>query len=108
MKRMADIVLFQKGELDRRRFLAAGTLLVGAHLVGAAMCAASAEEKIVPVYQVDLDELVKAFPSNGSNPTSLPPLLRHFGEWLAGKPWRSVGAFDLGVEWSDSHLQGGE
>lgn len=95
--------------LDRRRFLAAGTLLLGAHFAGMGMPAASAEESNVPVYRVDLDELVKAFPRGaGDPPPSLPTLLRRFGEWLAGKPWRSVGAFDLAVEWSDMHFPGGE
>jgi len=35
---------------------------------------------------------------------TLPPLLRRFGGWMAGKPWRSLGAFDLSTEWSDSHF----
>ena len=67
---------------------------------------AKAEEK-APVYQVDLSELVKAFPGQPGS-VSLPPLLRRFGEWMSGKPWRSIGAFDLSVQWSDNHFPGGE
>ena len=61
----------------------------------------------MPTYEVDLDELRRAFP-NRSGPASLPALLTRFGKWLGGKPWRSVGSFDLALQWSDSGFPGGE
>jgi len=85
--------------------LAAGASLVAMSVAGGRARAAEAQEQAV--YQVDLDELVKAFPGQ-VRPASLPPLLARFGGWLAGKPWRSVGAFDLTVEWSDAGFPGGE
>jgi hypothetical protein len=95
--------------LNRRRIMTACASLMAMRAVRKATWTtiAEAQEKKVTAYQVDLDELVKAFP-NQADASSLPPLLRRFGGWMAGKPWRSIGAFDLAVRWSDLNLQGGE
>jgi len=91
--------------VSRRKIVAACASLIG-------MCvfrkgAWAAEAGRTPVYEVDLNELAKAFPGQ-PGAVSLPPLLRRFGEWMSGKPWRSIGAFDLDVRWSDDHFPGGE
>jgi hypothetical protein len=93
--------------LDRRTIIAAWACFMGMHVVRSATRTALARETAVPVYHVDLDELVKAFPRPADS-SSLPPLLDRFGKWMAGKPWRSIGAFDLAVQWSDIHFAGGE
>lgn len=91
--------------LSRRKIMAVCASLIG-------MCVSrkgawAAEAGRTPVYEVDLNELAKAFPGQ-PGAVSLPPLLRRFGEWMSGKPWRSIGAFDLDVRWSDDHFPGGE
>jgi hypothetical protein len=91
--------------VSRRKIVAACASLIG-------MCvfrkgAWAAEAGRTPVYEVDLNELAKAFPGQ-PGAVSLPPLFRRFGEWMSGKPWRSIGAFDLDVRWSDDHFPGGE
>ncbi len=50
-----------------------------------------------PPYHVDLDGIRRAFPP-GTEP---PPLLLDFAAWLAGRPWGSVGCFDLVGQFSD-------
>jgi hypothetical protein len=93
--------------LNRRKIIAVCASVMGIHAVRKAAWTADAQAKKKTAYQVDLDELVKAFPSQAGS-ASLPPLLRRFGEWMAGKPWRSIGAFDLAVRWSDLNVPGGE
>lgn len=93
--------------LNRREIIAACAALVGTRAVRRGVRAAETEKKPVETYQVDFDELVKAFP-NGTDPSSLPPLLARLGEWMNGKPWRSIGAFDLALRWSDTHFPGAE
>ena len=92
---------------SRRDVLAACASIVGMRALGEASWAAKAQERAVAVYQVDIEELGQAFPG-GSDMSRLPRLLVRFGEWLAGKPWRSVGGFDLDVRWSDLGFAGGE
>ncbi|KQP24670.1 hypothetical protein ASF27_11340 [Methylobacterium sp. Leaf102] len=49
------------------------------------------------VYKVDEADIRRAFP-----PSLEPPgLLMEFGQWLAGRPWGSVGCFDLAGSWAD-------
>lgn len=44
-------------------------------------------ENIVHTYQVDLDDLARAFPERfRSAEEPIPPLLRTFGNWFDGKP----------------------
>src|SRR5258708_5667306 len=92
---------------NRRMILGACASFMGMHLLGKGASIARAQERAVAAYDVDLEELVKAFPAEGGSP-SLPTLLARFGGWMAGKPWRSIGAFDLTVEWSDAHFPGAE
>src|ERR1700735_738083 len=82
--------------LNRRKLMAACAFFIGIPVVRNGACPTLAQESVVATYQVDLDELLKAFP-NRAHSSSPPPLLARFGEWLSGKPWRSVGAFDLAV-----------
>lgn len=49
------------------------------------------------VYRVDEEDIRRAFPP-GLEP---PALLVAFGRWLAGRPWGSVGCFDLVGNWTD-------
>jgi hypothetical protein len=92
--------------VSRRKIMTACASLIGTCVLRKREWTAKAEEK-APVYKVDLSELVKAFPGQPGS-AALPPLLRRFGEWMSGKPWRSIGAFDLSVQWSDNHFPGGE
>jgi hypothetical protein len=48
-------------------------------------------------YHVDLDSVRRAFPPA----TEAPALLVDFASWLAGRPWGSVGCFDLAGRFSD-------
>jgi hypothetical protein len=50
-----------------------------------------------PPYHIDLDSVSRAFPP-GTEP---PPLLLDFAAWLTGRPWGSVGCFDLIGQFSD-------
>src|SRR6516225_4403883 len=93
--------------LSRRSIVAALAAVAGGSLLARRPPIAKAEEQAMPTYEVDLDELRRAFP-NRSGPASLPALLTRFGKWLGGKPWRSVGSFDLALQWSDSGFPGGE
>ena len=93
--------------LNRRKLMAACAFFIGIPVVRNGACPTLAQESVVATYQVDLEELLKAFPNRALS-RSLPPLLARFGEWLSDKPWRSVGAFDLAVQWSDAHFLGGE
>jgi hypothetical protein len=93
--------------ISRRKIMAACASFIGLHVLQRRAWAAEAQGRAAATYQVDLGELIKAFPSEAGSP-ALPTLLSRFGEWMAGKPWRSIGAFDLAVEWSDGHIRGGE
>ena len=93
--------------LNRRKIIAAGaSSFLGGHVASVGTRAAQAQVRAV-TYRVDLDDLAKAFPRRAGS-GSLPPLLRRFGEWMAGRPWQSIGAFDLAVRWSDLNFPGGE
>jgi hypothetical protein len=92
--------------LNRREFMATCASLAALPFPPGAIAAAKAQEKSV-TYQVNFDELAKAFPGSGGA-SALPPLLHHFGEWMRGKPWQSIGAFDLSPEWSDARFPAGE
>src|SRR5215471_4547039 len=50
-----------------------------------------------PSYRVDLESIRKAFPLQ----LDAPPLLIDFANWLDGRPWGSVGCFDLVGNFSD-------
>lgn len=56
-------------------------------------------------YSPRKDDLIKAFPERISTP---PALLLAFADWLAARPWGSVGAFDLSPGWADHMIFGGE
>jgi hypothetical protein len=51
-----------------------------------------------PCYHIDLDSIRRAFPP-GTEP---PPLLLDFAAWLTGRPWGSVGRFELVGQFSDA------
>jgi hypothetical protein len=51
-----------------------------------------------PSYRIDLDSIRRAFPPG----TEAPPLLIDFARWLEGRPWGSVGCFDLVGQFSDN------
>ena len=89
--------------LDRRNILKAGASLITLHIIGGEEAEAKTEKKPMLSYTVGR-ETFKAFPE-GITP---PPLLVRFSEWLASKPWPSVGGFDLDLNWSDGHFPGGE
>jgi hypothetical protein len=50
-----------------------------------------------PSYNIDLEGVRRAFPPG----IEAPPLLLDFATWLAGRPWGSVGCFDLVGQFSD-------
>ena len=56
-------------------------------------------------YAARADQLIKAFPERIAEP---PALLLAFADWLAARPWGSVGSFDLSPGWSDHVVFGGE
>jgi hypothetical protein len=51
-----------------------------------------------PHYHIDLDSIRRAFPPG----TEVPPLLLDFAGWLEGRPWGSVGCFDLRGQFADT------
>ena len=51
-----------------------------------------------PTYQIDVASIRRAFPPG----TDAPPLLLDFAGWLDGRPWGSVGCFDLRGQFSDT------
>ncbi|MGY8662847.1 hypothetical protein Q3C01_10815 [Bradyrhizobium sp. UFLA05-109] len=51
-----------------------------------------------PSYRIDVDSIRRAFPPG----TEAPPLLLDFAVWLKGRPWGSVGCFDLRGQFVDS------
>ena len=51
-----------------------------------------------PTYQIDVASIHRAFPPG----TDAPPLLLDFAGWLDGRPWGSVGCFDLRGQFSDT------
>jgi hypothetical protein len=94
-------------KLSRRSIVTGLASFAALPLLGRDARTAQAAEQAMPIYRVDLNELVKAFPGQSAR-ASLPPLLSHLGAWMAGKPWRSIGAFDLALQWSDTGFVGGE
>lgn len=44
-----------------------------------------------PIYPIDINSIRRAFPPG----TDAPPLLLDFAAWLEGRPWGSVGCFEL-------------
>src|SRR5262245_38530761 len=48
-------------------------------------------------YSIDIKSICRAFPP-GSEP---PPLLIDFATWLDGRPWGSVGCFEIVGQFSD-------
>jgi hypothetical protein len=63
--------------LDRRNMIATCASAMGLHAVRNSTWTAQAQERTVAMYQVDLNELVKAFPSRAGS-SALPTLLSRF------------------------------
>jgi hypothetical protein len=51
-----------------------------------------------PFYRIDLDSIRRAFPPG----MEVPSLLLEFAGWLDGRPWGSVGCFDLRGQFADT------
>jgi hypothetical protein len=51
-----------------------------------------------PSYRIDVDSICRAFPPG----TEAPALLLDFACWLEGRPWGSVGCFDLRGQFADT------
>ncbi|WP_027523402.1 hypothetical protein [Bradyrhizobium sp. Ec3.3] len=51
-----------------------------------------------PSYCIDVDSIRRAFPPG----TEVPALLLDFAGWLEGRPWGSVGCFDLRGQFADT------
>ncbi|GLR91800.1 hypothetical protein [Bradyrhizobium iriomotense] len=51
-----------------------------------------------PSYRIDVDSIRRAFPPG----TEASPLLLDFAGWLEGRPWGSVGCFDLRGQFADT------
>jgi hypothetical protein len=51
-----------------------------------------------PKYRIDVDSIRRAFPPD----TEAPALLLDFAGWLEGRPWGSVGCFDLCGQFADT------
>ena len=49
------------------------------------------------LYRIDLDSVRRAFPVD----VNAPPLLLDFAAWLDGRPWGSVGCFEVAGQFAE-------
>jgi hypothetical protein len=66
-------------------------------LLGSQQHSVSGRPMFEEPYRIEINSIRRAFPAN----LDAPPLLIDFANWLEGRPWGSVGCFDLVGNFSD-------